>query len=218
MDMMDKKSAKKIFAMLAKEYSGATTELVYNKPHELLIATILSAQCTDLRVNSVTRSLFKKYRSVPDFAFADRVTLEQEIRSTGFFRSKAKHIIDSAKIIMKEFGGEVPCNMECLIRLPGVARKTANIVLFHGFGKIEGIAVDTHVKRVSHRLAFTVNSDPVKIERDLMSLFSKRLWGYLSNVLISHGRKVCRARKPDCKRCPVMRLCSFRELDKVLTR
>jgi endonuclease III len=203
------KEAQKIYGILEREYFSARIALKYHKPHELLIATILSAQCTDDRVNMVTKELFKKYRTVSDFASAKRGQLEKDIRSTGFFRNKARHIMGSARMIERDFGLEVPDTMEGLLRLPGVARKTANIVLFHGFGKTEGIAVDTHVKRVTARLALTDKVDPVKIEKDLMRLFDRDKWGKLTNVLIAHGRKVCRARKPLCGQCPVMCLCSY---------
>ena len=206
---MDKKRAAKIYDLLDKAYPGATTALSYKKPHELLIATILSAQCTDKRVNIVTKELFRKYRSVSDFSKVSESALEKEIRSTGFFRSKAKHIIGSARKIEADFGGKVPRSMVELVSLPGVARKTANIVLFHAFGKIEGIAVDTHVKRISARLEFTGNTDPVKIERDLMGVFAKEKWGDLTNILISHGRKICRFGKPLCGECSVRVLCSY---------
>ena len=206
---MDKKAAGKIYAVLEKEYPGATTALSYKKLHELLIATILSAQCTDKRVNIVTKGLFKTYRTLSDFANAGQTSLETEIRSTGFFRSKAAHIIGTARKIVKDFGGKVPRRMEDLVSLPGVARKTANIVLFHGFGKTEGIAVDTHVKRVSARLNLTSNTDPVKIERDLMGVFGKDKWGNLTNIFISHGRKLCRAGNPLCAECPVSGACSY---------
>lgn len=206
---MDKKTVQKIYMVLREQYPLATTALIYTKPHELLVSTILSAQCTDARVNMLTKELFKKYRCVSDFAGADQRTLEKYIRSSGFFRSKARHIIASARMIEKDFKGKVPDTMEDLLKLPGVARKTANIVLFHGYGKIEGIAVDTHVKRVSARLGLTGMTDPVKIEKDLMKLFSRDKWGDLTNILIAHGRKVCRARKPACGECPVRNWCSY---------
>ena len=210
--MMNKGDALKIYRILEREYPGVTTELSYRRPHELLFATILSAQCTDARVNLVTKTLFKKYRSVSDFAEAGRSSLEQDIKSTGFFRNKASHIIASARMLRKEFGGKVPETMEELLLLPGVARKTANIVLFHGFGITEGIAVDTHVKRISSRLGFTENTSPEKIEKDLMKIFEKGEWGKLTNILIAHGRKICRARKPLCGSCPARSLCQFQEI------
>jgi len=204
---MDKNKAKKIFDLLAEEYPEATTALSHADPLQLLVATILSAQCTDARVNMLTGQLFKKYRKVSDYALADRTKLEKEIRSTGFYRNKAKNIIAAARMIQEDFGGKVPDEMEDLTSLPGVARKTANIVLFHGYGKNSGIAVDTHVKRLSGRIGLSDNTDPEKIEQDLMGLFSKRRWGSLSDLLILHGRKICGARKPLCGECSLKRLC-----------
>ncbi len=205
---MDKKKANKIFAILEKEYPNSTTALTHKDPLELLVATILSAQCTDARVNKVTKDLFKKYKKLSDYAEAKQNVFEQDIRSTGFYRNKAKNIIASAKMISKNFGGQVPDEMEDLLRLPGVARKTANIVLFHFFGKNEGIAVDTHVRRLSLRIGFTENEAPPKIEQDLMKLFERKKWGEVTNVLISHGRAVCKSRKPLCVECPIKDLCS----------
>jgi endonuclease-3 len=204
---MDRKAANRIYKILASEYPEVTTALKYRNVFHLLAATILSAQCTDERVNKVTKELFKKYRTVKDFAEASVPKFEKEIRSTGFYRNKAKNIIASARAIIKDFGGKVPPDMESLITLPGVARKTANIVLFHGYGKNEGIAVDTHVRRVSRKLDLTANTDPVKIEQDLMVLFDRKKWGNLSNLLIKHGREVCNARKPLCMRCPLKDMC-----------
>lgn len=204
---MDKKTAIKIYKILEKEYPEATTALKHKNALELLVATILSAQCTDARVNIVTKDLFKKYKTVQDFAKADPQALEGEIKSTGFYKNKTKNIIGASKMISEDFKGKVPSEMGELITLPGVARKTANIVLFHAFEKTEGIAVDTHVRRVSGRLGLTKNTDPVKIEPDLMALFERGKWGYLSNLLISHGRKICDARKPLCSECPLKVLC-----------
>lgn len=204
---MDKREAGKIYKILEKEYPEATTALTHKDVLQLLVATILSAQCTDARVNMVTRDLFKKYKKAEDYAKASPEEFEKEIRSTGFYKNKAKNIIATGKMISGEFKGEVPETMEELTRLPGVARKTSNIVLFHAFGKNEGIAVDTHVRRVSGRLGLTKNTDPVKIEPDLMALFDRKRWGYLTNILIYHGRKVCNARKPLCPECPVKEMC-----------
>jgi endonuclease III len=206
---MDRKKASKIYSILKKEYPDSKTSLNYTNVHELLISTILSAQCTDARVNIVTKDLFRKYRSVSDFAHARQGSLEKDIRSTGFFRSKARNIIAAARKLEKDFGLKVPNSMEDLLTLPGVARKTANIVLFHGFGKIEGIAVDTHVKRISSRIPFSKNNDPKKIEKDLMTLFMKDKWGDLTNILIAHGRKVCKARSPLCSECPLEKICEY---------
>ena len=202
----------KILAILKKEYPGTTTALLYHTPLQLLVATILSAQCTDTRVNIVTGELFKKYKTVEDYADADLKVFEQGIRSTGFYRNKAKNIIGAANMIIKDFGGKVPDSMEKLILLPGVARKTANIVLSHAYGKIEGMAVDTHVRRVSFRLGLTKNTDPVKIEIDLMKIADKKDWTLFSNLLIAHGRATCVARKPKCLECVVSRLCPSKKL------
>ncbi|MFH1846437.1 MAG: endonuclease III [Candidatus Omnitrophota bacterium] len=204
---MDNKTANKIYTILAKEYPKATTALKYKNVLELLIATILSAQCTDKRVNMVTALLFKKYKKAEDYAKAKTAVFEKEIRSTGFYRNKAKNIISTSKLISEKFKGKVPDNMEELLSLSGVARKTANIVLFHAYGKNEGIAVDTHVKRLSTRLGFTKNTDPVKIEQDLMKLFDEKKWGFITNVLIEHGRNICDARKPLCSECVVKNMC-----------
>ena len=158
-------------------------------------------------MNIVTKDLFRKYKKAGDFAKAKQPEFEKEIRSTGFYKNKAKNIIGAAKEIEKKYKGKVPAEMEELVSLPGVARKTANIVLFHAYGKNEGVAVDTHVKRLSERLGFSKNTDPAKIEQDLMKLFPKKEWGNITNVLISHGRAVCQAKKPVCPDCPVKKLC-----------
>jgi endonuclease-3 len=185
-----------ILDLLKKEYPEIATALRFRDPLQLLVATMLSAQCTDARVNMVTEELFKKYRSVEDYAKADPSVFEKEIRSTGFYRNKTKNIIGAAMMIVDEFDSRVPDTMEELIQLPGVARKTANIVLSNGYGKIEGIAVDTHVKRLSGLLGLTVKKDPVKIERDLMKVTPREEWSNLSHLLIFHGRALCIARRP----------------------
>ncbi|MFA5499897.1 MAG: endonuclease III, partial [Candidatus Omnitrophota bacterium] len=182
---MPKNDVNKIIPLLKKEYPGFTTALLHANPLQLLVSTILSAQCTDARVNIVTKPLFRKYKTARDYADADLKEFEQEIRSTGFYHNKAKNVIGAAKMIIDKFEGKVPDSMEELIQLPGVARKTANIVLSHGYGKIEGIAVDTHVRRVSFRLGLTKNEDPVKIERDLMNITPKKEWAHLSDLLIA---------------------------------
>ncbi len=171
------------------------------------MATILSAQCTDKRVNLVTKELFEKYKNVSDYAKADVSELEKDIRSTGFFRNKAKNIINSAKMIVDKFDSKVPDTMEELITLPGVARKTANIVLTEAYGKVEGIAVDTHVLRLSLRLGITENIKPEKVETDLMKACPSKDWGKVSNLLITHGRNVCFARNPNCMECVVKKIC-----------
>jgi len=202
-----KKRTAKVAALLKKAYPTAGCALDRSNPFELLVATILSAQCTDVRVNIVTKSLFKKYRSVADFANADQQELENDIRSTGFFRNKAKNIRAAAAKILTHFDGKVPQTLDELLTLPGVARKTANCVQGIGFGIAEGIVVDTHVKRLAARLGMTKHSDPVKIERDLMDIVPKSDWIRLSFLLIHHGRAVCTARSPDCPACPVNKLC-----------
>ncbi|RLI90238.1 MAG: endonuclease III [Candidatus Altiarchaeales archaeon] len=205
---MDKKRrALKILEILKKEYPTATTELRYKNPLQLLIATILSSQCTDERVNAVTKDLFKKYRTAEDFANSDIEELEEMIRSTGFYRNKARNIKSCCRMLVEEFNSEVPRTMDELTRLPGVARKTANIVLYHAYGINEGIAVDTHVRRLSIRLKLSKEKNPEKIERDLMKLIPRREWGIFSDILILHGRYVCRAKKPDCENCKINHLC-----------
>jgi len=200
---------KEIITLLKKEYKNPKTELHYKTAHQLLVAVILSAQCTDKRVNEITRNLFKKYKNVADYAKANNKELERDIRSTGFFRSKAKSIIESAKIIVKKFKSKVPDTMNELISLPGVARKTANVVLREAFDKNVGIAVDTHVKRLSQRLGLSENSNPDKIETDLMAITPQKNWGELSNLFILHGRRVCFARNPKCGRCVLNKHCLF---------
>jgi endonuclease-3 len=204
---MYKKTAVRIYRLLEREYPRAKCALVHKNPLQLLVSTILSAQCTDARVNEVTKDLFRKYRNADDYASASRDTFEREIRSTGFYRNKAKNIISAAGLIAEKHYGRVPDNMEELIELPGVARKTANIVLYNAYGKNSGVAVDTHVKRVSHRLGLTGHKDPVKIEKDLMSLYHREKWGQLSHLLIAHGRNICRARKAICSDCVLAGLC-----------
>lgn len=210
--MMLRNRLNKILALLKKEYPNVTTALKHHNPLELLVSTILSAQCTDARVNIVTKELFKKYKIAPDYANAHLKTFEEAIRSTGFYHNKAKNIIGAARMIIDRFKGKVPDSMEKLIELPGVARKTANIVLSHGYGKIEGIAVDTHVRRVSYRLGLTKNDDPEKIEQDLMKITDKKDWPLLSDILIAHGRKICIAAKPKCPECILRRLCPSKKL------
>jgi len=209
MDPVEKR-AKEIIKVLRKTYPGSRTALNYRTPLQMLISTILSAQCTDKRVNKITPSLYKKYRKASDFANADSSELEQEIHSAGFYRSKSKNIISACRKIVEEFGGEVPDSMEELITLPGVARKTANIVLSSSFGKAEGIAVDTHVRRLSGRLGLSGNKDPVKIERDLMEILPKKDWLDFNYLLVNHGREVCRARNPLCSECVISKLCEYK--------
>jgi len=203
----DRKRVAGIVRLLRKHYPQSRTALEFRNPFEILVATILAAQCTDERVNKVTPGLFRKYPAAAAFASADREELENEIRSTGFFRNKAKSIIGAAKKIVEDFGGRVPDTMAELLTLPGVARKTANIVLSAGYGKAEGIAVDTHVRRLAGRLGLSRESDPEKIERDLMRIVPREDWLDLNSMLVDHGRKTCRARKPGCPACPIRHLC-----------
>ncbi len=188
-------------------YPSADCELNHSNPLELLIATILSAQSTDRNVNRVTETLFEKYSSAEDFANADPEVFQEDVRSTGFFRNKTKHVIGAAAMILEEHAGRVPDSMEELIRLPGVARKTANVLLGTCFGKPEGVVVDTHVKRVAYRIGLTDEKDPVKVERDLMELFPRSEWIFLGHALIWHGRQICHARSPKCDRCPLNDVC-----------
>ncbi|VVB86632.1 G/T mismatches repair enzyme [uncultured archaeon] len=196
-----------IIELLEKEYPDVRIALVHSNPFELLIATILSAQCTDKRVNDVTKELFKKYTSPHDYIKTSQEELEKDIYSTGFYRNKAKNIKKLCEILVNDFNGKVPDTMEELLTLPGVARKTANIVLSSAFGKVEGIAVDTHVKRLSYRLGLTENTDPDKIEKDLMGLIPKKKWDVFSLLLIQHGRNICMAKKPLCIRCVLNKIC-----------
>lgn len=200
--------ARKVNTGLRKAYPDATIALQFSNPLELLVATILSAQCTDVRVNEVTRDLFRKYRTAKDYASASAKKFEQEIRPTGFFRNKAKNIIGCCREIDEKHCGEVPKTMEQLTSLPGIGRKTANVVLGNAFA-IPGVVVDTHVKRVSARLGFTRNTDPDKIEADLSRLIPKKDWVDFSHRMIWHGRLVCMARKPKCPDCPVVKLCPY---------
>ena len=201
------KDADSILKTLKKEYASFTVALEYHNPLQLLVSTILSAQCTDERVNKVTPALFKRYRSARDFANADVGELEALIRSTGFYHSKAKSIMGASKAIVETFGGAVPDTMDDLITLPGVGRKTANVVLSYAFHKVEGIIVDTHIRRVAGRLGFTTETDPEKVEQDLMKRFPKKEWLAIDDALIWHGRKVCAAAKPKCGECLVNNLC-----------
>jgi endonuclease-3 len=196
-----------ILAGLDEAYPAASCELKHDNAFQLLISTILSAQCTDVRVNQVTQELYKKYRKPEDFVYANPAELEKEIRPTGFFRNKTKSIIGASKAIVETFGGQVPRTMEELLRLPGVARKTANVVLGTAYGIPSGIVVDTHVQRLANRLDLTRNEDPKKIEQDLMAVIPKEKWIIFSHQLIWHGRRVCAARQPRCSECHLEVLC-----------
>jgi len=203
----DPKRVRAILAKLDEAYPHVTCALEHHSPFQLLIATILSAQCTDERVNQVTRTLFQKYTSPEAFAYADPRELEADIRPTGFFRNKTKSIQGASKKIVEEFGKEVPRTMEQLLALPGVARKTANVVLGTAFGIASGVVVDTHVLRLSGRLDLTRNTDPKKIEQDLMKIIPQQRWILFAHQLIWHGRRVCQARKPRCLECNLERIC-----------
>ena len=196
-----------VIPRLKREYPDAHTELDWTNPLELLVATMLSAQTTDVRVNQVTKELFRKYRTAADYAGADPGELEEDIRPTGFYRNKARALQGMARALLEEHGGEVPRTMAELVALPGVGRKTANVVLGNAFGVDEGIVVDTHVRRVSHRLGLTTNEDPEKIEQDLTAVVPREDWTIFSHLLIFHGRRVCKARKPDCPSCVLNDIC-----------
>ena len=199
----------RILPILKGLYPDARCSLDHSTPLELLIATILSAQCTDDRVNIVTRDLFRKYRSAGDLAAVAQEILERDIQSTGFFRNKAKSLRGMAAAILAGHGGKVPDSMDELTKLPGVGRKTANVVLGNAFGLNVGIVVDTHVSRLSQRLGLTKQADPVRIEADLMAVVPKEDWTLFAHLLIFHGRKICQARKPKCDQCPLLALCPY---------
>jgi endonuclease-3 len=196
---------------LYARFPDADCALEHRDPLQLLVATILSAQCTDARVNMVTKQLFAKYHTARDYADADPAVFEQEIRSTGFYRNKTKSVLGMARALVERHGGQVPDTMEALVPLPGVGRKTANVILGTAFGKNEGVVVDTHVGRISKRLGLTKQTDPVKVEQDLMKLLPRGDWTRFSHTVIQHGRQICDARKPKCEICPVASLCPSNE-------
>ncbi len=202
-----KQRALEVIKLLEEEHPDAKIALIYSNPFELLVATILSAQCTDQRVNLVTKTLFKKYAKAEDYAKADLKELEQDIRSTGFYHNKAKNIKNASNLLVEKFNSRVPCTMEELLELPGVARKTANIVLSNACGVVEGIAVDTHVRRLAQRLGLTENEDPIKIENDLMVIVPRNNWARVTDLLIFHGRRICTAKKPKCGACVLNQIC-----------
>ncbi|MDR0372762.1 MAG: endonuclease III [Nitrososphaerota archaeon] len=206
-DLELKQRNQKIIALLEQQYPNAKTTLNYTTPLEMLIATMLSAQTTDARINIVTRILFKKYGTAQNYADADLKGLEKDIRSTGFYRNKAKNLKACCRILVEKFGGQVPKTMPELLELPGVARKTANVVLYNSYGITAGIAVDTHVMRLSQRLGLTVQKNQDKIEEDLMALTPKEKWMHLTDLLIFHGRQVCTAKKPRCDTCVLNKIC-----------
>jgi endonuclease-3 len=202
-----KERTAKAIEILEKTHPDAKIALDYSNQLELLVATMLSAQTTDERVNMVTKTLFRKYHKPEDYAKVDIHELEQDIRSTGFYHNKARNLQRTAQLIVERFGGQVPKTMEELLELPGVARKTANIVLFNAYGVVSGIAVDTHVRRVSARLGLTENEDQDKIEQDLMQLVPKNKWMRFADLLIFHGRRICMAKNPNCAGCPLSKIC-----------
>ncbi len=202
-----KQRTEKIIKLLEKEYPNAKTALNYTNPLEILLATILSAQTTDVTVNIVTKTLFKKYHNAEDYAKADIKELEQDIHSTGFYHNKAKNLQKCCQLLIEKFHSEVPKTMDELLELPGVARKTANIVLFNAYGITAGIAVDTHVTRLSQRLGLTEQKDQNKIEKDLMQITPKEKWMPFTDLLIFHGRQICMARKPKCELCVLNKIC-----------
>jgi endonuclease-3 len=202
-----KQRATKIIELLEKQFPDAKTALNYANPLEILVATMLSAQTTDERVNIVTQSLFKKYHKPEDYANVDIKELEQDIRSTGFYHNKARNLNKCCQLLVEKYNSQVPKTMEEMLELPGVARKTANIVLYNAYGVTSGIAVDTHVRRLSQRLGLTEHDDPAKIEQDLMQITPNEKWMKLTDLLIYHGRQVCIARKPKCEICVLNKIC-----------
>lgn len=204
--------AGKIVRLLRKKYPDAHCALDHKSVHQLMVATILSAQCTDERVNLVTPALFSRYPEVSDYANADSAELERLIYTTGFFRAKAKSLKNSAQALMDNYGGQIPRTLDELVKLPGVGRKTASVILGVGHGLAEGIVVDTHVTRISRLLGFTRQTDPVRIEQDLMKIIPHKDWIDYSHLLIWHGRSICKARRPDCPSCPVNKLCPSAKL------
>ena len=203
----EKKRIRSILTRLKKAYPEAECSLTHKSPLELLVSTILSAQCTDERVNMVTKDLFKKYRSAADYAQASQEEFEKDIQSTGFFRNKAKNIRECCRILADEYGGKVPDSMEALVALPGIGRKTANVVLGNAFDTAVGVVVDTHVGRLSRRLGLTEEKNAEKVEKDLMEKIPKKNWVLFSHQLIHHGRAVCKSRKPACDGCPLEAVC-----------
>lgn len=202
-----KNRARKIVSVLKKKYPDAKIVLCYSNPWELLVAVILSAQCTDKKVNEITARLFKKYKILEDYVRADPRAFEQDIRAAGFYRAKTKSILASAKIVKEKFAGRVPATMKEILTLRGIARKSANVILGNAYGVVDGIAVDTHVRRLSQRLILTKNNDPEKIEKDLMTLIPKKDWFRTTYLLIDHGRAICAARDPRCDLCPLANIC-----------
>ncbi|MCD6530575.1 endonuclease III [Candidatus Bathyarchaeota archaeon] len=205
--MDERGRVQEIIRILEEEYPDAKIALNFSNPFELLVAVMLSAQCTDERVNQVTKTLFKKYRKPEDYVKVDLEELEKDIKPTGFYKNKARNLKKCCKTLIEEYNSEVPRSLEEMLKLPGVGRKTANMVLSNAYGVVEGIAVDTHVRRVARRLGLTENTDPEKIERDLMEKIPREKWARITDLLIFHGRRVCSARKPKCSICVLNKLC-----------
>lgn len=205
--MDEKKRIRGIISLMEKEYPTKKSSLKYKNPLEMLVSTILSAQCTDARVNIVTKKLFKDFKKASDYADADIKVLEKYVKSTGFYKNKARNIKKTGKILVEEFQGRVPKDMENMLKLAGVGRKTANVVLNHAHGKVEGIAVDTHVKRISFRLGLTESKNPIIIERDLMKALPKKDWKHFNVMGVDHGRALCKSQKPLCSKCPLNKVC-----------
>lgn len=210
--MKSQKNLSKILTLLKKEYPAAKTALNHGNPFELLVATILSAQTTDAHVNRVTEKLFNTYKSVKDYAKTTPDAFQKDVSSINFYRNKSKNILASAKMVVDQFSGRVPDTMDTLTTLPGVARKTANIILYNAFHKNEGIAVDTHVKRLANRLGLTGNDNPDKIEQDLMKITPQKEWGMITHLLIDHGRRVCKAKKPLHDQCVLYDICPSKNI------
>ncbi|MBN2407272.1 MAG: endonuclease III [Elusimicrobia bacterium] len=206
----------RIYEILNKKYPEARTALNFNNAWQILVATILSAQCTDKRVNEITKELFRKYPDVDDYVNMKKDELVKYIRSAGFFNNKSKSILAAAKMISRDYGGRVPDNMKDMLIIPGVARKTANIVISSAYGVVEGIAVDTHVKRLSYRLGLTKENNPDKIERDLMKTYPKEKWYNINYILIEHGRATCKSQRPLCSVCELEKYCPKNGVDKKL--
>lgn len=205
--LVNKKDAINILDILISSYPEAKASLNFNTPFQLLIAVSLSAQCTDERVNIITKELFKKYSTPKDFANAQLNDIEKMIHSCGFYRNKAKNVIGAGKVIIQNFGGEVPHSIDELTTIPGVGRKSANVIMCDAFGYSEGIAVDTHVKRISNRIGLSLEIDPLKIEQDLLKIYPKKYYNIINHVFIYHGRNCCISRKPNCENCPIKDLC-----------
>lgn len=210
-----KRHASRVVRALKRDYSDAECALQYDSPVQLLVATILSAQCTDERVNLVTRKLFRKYPTAEDLARVPIRRLEKEVQSTGFFRNKAKNIKTCCQQLVEQFDGEVPRNLETLVQLPGIGRKTANVVLGTAFGLATGVVVDTHVGRLSRRLGLTNQEDPVKCEQDLIGILPKKEWILFSHRMIHHGRRICSARRPKCDQCGMQKFCPQNGIEKI---